>query len=257
MEILRLPVLRDNYVFVVVAADQRAAVVDPAVAEPVQDLLEKHGLSLALILHTHHHSDHIGGTAKLLEIWPTAEVWAAAADRERIPLQTRGLGPGDQLHLFGRELNVLGVPGHTRAHIAFYLPPTATEGPELFCGDTLFAGGCGRLFEGSAAQMWASLLQFAALPGNTRVWCAHEYTEANLRFAMGLELNNQALQERWQEVQLRRSKGLATVPSRIDLELATNPFMRCDQKQLQAAVGLSEPVAVLAEIRRRKDQFNF
>ncbi|NBQ22321.1 MAG: hydroxyacylglutathione hydrolase, partial [Synechococcaceae bacterium WB6_3B_236] len=157
--------------------------------------------------------------------------------------------------LFGRPLQVLAVPGHTRAHIAFYLPAAQGQGPELFCGDTLFAGGCGRLFEGTAAQMLASLGQLAALPGDTRVWCAHEYTEANLRFALTQDADNPALQRRWQQVQALRAAGEPTVPSRMDLELATNPFLRCGEPALQLATGLRDPAAVLAEIRRRKDQF--
>jgi len=256
LEILRLPVLNDNYVFVLADPDRgQAAVVDPAVAAPVQALLEQRGLELALVLHTHHHSDHIGGTPDLLRRWPQAQVWAAAADKQRIPFQTRGLAAGDQLDLFGRPLQVLAVPGHTRAHIAFYLPAAQGQGPELFCGDTLFAGGCGRLFEGTAAQMLASLQQLAALPGDTRVWCAHEYTKANLRFALTQDAANPALQQRWQQVQALRAAGEPTVPSRIDLELATNPFLRCGEPALQVVTGEREPAAVLAEIRRRKDHF--
>jgi len=256
LEILRLPVLSNNYVFVLADAWRaEAAVVDPALAAPVQALLEQRGWELALVLQTHHHRDHIGGTPDLLRRWPQAQVWAAAADRERIPFQTRGLAGGDQLDLFGRPLQVLAVPGHTRAHIAFYLPAAQGQGPELFCGDTLFAGGCGRLFEGTAAQMLASLGQLAALPGDTRVWCAHEYTEANLRFALTQDADNPALQRRWQQVQALRAAGEPTVPSRMDLELATNPFLRCGEPALQLATGLRDPAAVLAEIRRRKDQF--
>lgn len=256
MEILRLPVLRDNYVFVLVnRAEASAAVVDPADAAPVMALLEQQGLSLQVVLQTHHHRDHIGGTPELLQRWPAAEVWAAASDRARIPFQTRGLAGGDQLELFHRPVQVLAIPGHTSDHIAYYLPPCADQSPELFCGDTLFAGGCGRIFEGTPAQMLASLDQLAALPAATRVWCAHEYTEANLRFAITQDPHNQALQQRYRAVKAQRAAAEATVPTTIAIELATNPFLRCRQPALQQASGVDEPVAVLAEIRRRKDVF--
>ena len=178
LKVCLIPVLSDNYVFVI-EHGQQAAVVDPAVAEPVIAALEAKGLELTAILHTHHHSDHIGGTPGLLKRWPQARVIASAADRLRIPLQTEGVQGGDHVPLLGEEVQVLDVPGHTRAHIAFVLP----ESGHLFCGDTLFAGGCGRLFEGSAQQMHGSLQALAALPAETRVWCAHEYTASNLTLA--------------------------------------------------------------------------
>lgn len=231
LTVAALPVLRDNYVMVL-HDGQRAVVVDPAVAPPVQQWLEERQLELEAVLQTHHHSDHIGGTPALLERWPGAAVVAAGADRERIPFQTVGVGDGEQVALLGREIEVLAVPGHTRAHIAFHLPATAGEGDgaggELFCGDTLFAGGCGRLFEGTAEQMWQSLQRLAALPASTRVWCAHEYTETNLRWAASERPDDRAIQERLAEVRQRRQRGLPTIPSRIDLERATNLFMRSD-----------------------------
>ena len=256
VEIVRLPVLRDNYVFLLIdPAGSRAAVVDPAVAEPVAALLQHRGLELTVVLQTHHHHDHIGGTPELLARWPGTEVWAASSDQTRIPFQTRGLAGGDQLELFGRPVEVLSIPGHTSDHIAYYLPATAQEGAELFCGDTLFGGGCGRIFEGTPAQMLASLEQLAALPASTRVWCAHEYTETNLRFAITQDPENQALAERFELVKHQRALGEATIPSSIGLELATNPFLRCRQPALQMVSGAVDGADVLAEIRRRKDVF--
>ena len=213
LEIVRLPVLRDNYVFLLVdRGGRRAAVVDPAVAAPVIAWLEAADCALAVVLQTHHHSDHIGGTPELLRRWPGAEVWAAAADRDRIPFQTRSLADGDRLDLFGRPVEVLAVPGHTRAHLAYVLPAAGNDCPELFCGDTLFAGGCGRLFEGTPSQLLTSLERLAALPPETRVWCAHEYTEANLRFAASVDPANGALQQRISAVAELRMAGTATVP---------------------------------------------
>jgi len=238
LQVSLIPVLSDNYVFVI-ECGQQAAVVDPAVAEPVIAALEAKGLALTAILHTHHHSDHIGGTPALLQRWPPARVIASAADRLRIPLQTEGVQGGDQFPLLGEEVQVLEVPGHTRAHIAFVLPNSG----HLFCGDTLFAGGCGRLFEGTAEQMFASLQKLAALPAETQVWCAHEYTQANLRWAAEQLPEDQAIAVRLAEVLDRRHQGLPTIPSSIGLERATNLFVRA-----------CNPGA-LAELRQSKDHW--
>lgn len=216
-----IPVLQDNYVFVI-ERGKEAAVVDPAVADPVIRELEQRGLELVAILHTHHHSDHIGGTPGLLQRWPRARVIASAADRSRIPLQTEGVQGGERINLLGQHVDVLEVPGHTRCHLAYLLG----EAGHLFCGDTLFAGGCGRLFEGSAEQMHQALQTLAALPGDTRIWCAHEYTESNLRWAAAQQPNDPAIAERLAAVRQRRSRGQATIPSTIDLEKATNLFVR-------------------------------
>jgi hydroxyacylglutathione hydrolase len=243
LEVALIPVLRDNYVFVIHNGRQ-AVVVDPALAEPVRRWLEQRQLELVAVLQTHHHSDHIGGTPELLQRWPQAAVVAARADRDRIPFQTRGVADGERVPLLGRELEVLEVPGHTRAHIAFHLLPAAVADPrtagDLFCGDTLFAGGCGRLFEGTPQQMWHSLARLAALPGPTRVWCAHEYTENNLHWASRERPDDVAIATRLREVRERRRHGLATIPSRIDQERATNLFVRS---------GSSEELARLRESR--------
>jgi hydroxyacylglutathione hydrolase len=201
-------------------------VVDPAVAEPVISWLEQRGLELSAILHTHHHHDHIGGTQGLLQRWPKAAVIASGADQARIPLQTLAVQGGDQLELLGRSVAVLAVPGHTAHHIAFYLPPAGDDGGHLFCGDTLFAAGCGRLFEGTPQQMHASLQALTALPEATKVWCAHEYTAGNLRWAAVQCPGDGAIQERLAVVEALRARNEPTIPSSIGLERATNLFVR-------------------------------
>lgn len=233
-----IPVLNDNYVFVLHGdGPGTAVVVDPAVAEPVISWLEQRQLELVAILHTHHHHDHIGGTPGLLQRWPAAAVIASSADRERIPLQTRGVGDGDVFELLGRRVEVLAVPGHTAHHIAFHLPPSGGDAGHLFCGDTLFAGGCGRLFEGTPEQMHQSLQRLGALPDATQVWCAHEYTAGNLRWAAAERPEDTAIQARLQEVLALREQQQPTIPSRIALEKATNLFLRA---------------ADAAELRRRR-----
>ena len=224
-----LPVLQDNVIWLWVRG-RNAAVVDPAVAAPVQDWLEKHQLQLQTVLQTHHHADHIGGTPELLERWPEATVVAAGADRGRIPFQTVSVGDGDRITVLDQPVDVLDVAAHTRAHIAFYVPvdPAEEQRPMLFCGDTLFAGGCGRLFEGSPAQMHRAMQRLATLPETTQVCCAHEYTEANLAWSVEQRPEDQAIAERYRTVQAMRSRGELTLPSSIGLERRTNLFMRAE-----------------------------
>ncbi|MGL5076922.1 MAG: hydroxyacylglutathione hydrolase [Waterburya sp.] len=257
MEIKRLPVLTDNYVFVLFDPQQKvAAVVDPAVAEPVLDYLAEIDAQLIAIFNTHHHFDHVGGNQKLIQSFPNLCVYGSAADRGRIPYQKVFLNEGDTVQFANRTGQVFFVPGHTRGHIAYYFPPITPEDTgELFCGDTIFAGGCGRLFEGTPAQMVESINKLRQLPDNTRVWCAHEYTLNNLKFALTVDQDNADLQTRYQTVKQARNQGIATVPSLLGIEKQTNPFLRWDTPALQATAKMTEPARVFARIRGMKDKF--
>ncbi|HEY9748130.1 MAG TPA: hydroxyacylglutathione hydrolase [Allocoleopsis sp.] len=257
MQIYRLPALSDNYIFVLHVPEQAiAAVVDPAEARPVLQCLAQLNAELIAIFNTHHHGDHVGGNTELLRRFPQLTVYGGEGDRGRIPGQQKFLQAGDRVALGDREAEVLFVPGHTRAHIAYYFPPThSKETGELFCGDTLFAGGCGRLFEGTPAQMVQSLSQLRALPESTRVWCAHEYTLKNLQFALSVESSNLDLQSRLAEVQAMRQRSEATIPSNIGLEKRTNPFLRWDVPTVQQAVQTVDAVQTLARLRQLKDHF--
>jgi hydroxyacylglutathione hydrolase len=260
MQIYRLPALRDNYIFLLHDVDRRiAAVVDPAEPFPVLQQLQILDAELVAIFNTHHHGDHVGANEDLLQQFPAAVVYGGVHDRGRIPGQQVFLQAGDQVMLGDRTAQVLFVPGHTRAHIAYYFPPDPTTGPagegDLFCGDTLFAGSCGRLFEGTPAQMVASLDQFRQLPDSTRVWCAHEYTLNNLKFALTVDPENHDLQIRFQQVQAARSRNEATIPTTIGLEKLTNPFLRWDHPAIQHAMQHGDPVQTFATLRQRKDVF--
>jgi len=257
MEIHRLPVLTDNYIFVLHDPEQnQAAVVDPAVAQPVIQCLQSLQANLVGIFNTHHHSDHVGGNRALLQQYPQAVVYGGAEDRDRIPGQQVFLNEGDRVEFAGRVAEVLFVPGHTRAHIAYYFAPTAADPfGELFCGDTLFAGGCGRLFEGTPAQMLTSLTKIRSLPDSTRIWCAHEYTLKNLQFAVNIDRHNSEVQTRLTQVKATRSQSQATIPSQLGLEKQTNPFLRWDDPQIQAAVQGRNPVQTFTRLRGLKDQF--
>ncbi|MCT0200418.1 hydroxyacylglutathione hydrolase [Synechococcus sp. CS-1325] len=233
-----VPILDDNYVFVLHSSHQ-AVVIDPGIAAPVLSWLEQRQLELVAVLQTHHHQDHIGGTPELMRRWPGAAVVASGADQERIPFQTRSVAEGDGLELLGRRVEVLELPGHTRTHLAYLLPPVAGGQGELFCGDVLFAGGCGRLCEGTAEQMHRSLQRLAALPDATRVWCAHEYTLANLRWAASVAdvrpAEQAAVAARLAEVKEQRHRGECTIPSTIGLERRSNLFLMAgDAGQLAA-----------------------
>lgn len=257
LQIHRLPALSDNYIFLLLdRQSNQAAVVDPATAEPVLDCLNNLGANLGAIFNTHHHGDHVGGNAQLLAQYPQLTVYGGAADQGRIPGQTVFLQDGDRLNFAGREGVIYFVPGHTRGHIAYYFPPAIgeTEG-DLFVGDTIFAGGCGRLFEGTPAQMVQSIGKLRQLPDQTRVWCAHEYTLGNLKFALTVDPENTLLQQRFQSVEQARQRGIATVPSWLKEEKQTNPFLRWDDRQIQAKVGQTEPARVFGKLRGMKDNF--
>lgn len=263
MQIERLPVLSDNYIFVLWEAVERvAAVVDPAVAGPVVNFLERHSLQLTAIFNTHHHADHIGGNRQLLKQFPSMRVYGGVEDRGRLPGQTDFLREGDRVEFAGRTAEVYFVPGHTRAHIAYYFPPATRASAdseeatgELFVGDTLFAGGCGRLFEGTPAQMVNSLGKLRMLPDTTRVWCAHEYTLKNLQFAISIDPDNSDLQERFAAVEVARRALQPTVPSWLGVEKHTNPFLRWEAPALQQATRTNEPARTFARLRGMKDRF--
>ncbi|OJX71354.1 hydroxyacylglutathione hydrolase [Magnetospirillum sp. 64-120] len=250
----QIPVLSDNYVYLVHEEESGAtAVVDPAVAEPVVDALAEKGWRLTHILNTHHHGDHTGGNLEL-KAATNAQVVGARKDSQRIPGIDVEVGDGDTFLLGHAAAMVFETPGHTSGHIAFWFP----DSHALFCGDTLFSLGCGRMFEGTAPQMWASLSRLRDLPGETLVYCAHEYTAANSRFARLVERDNPAMQARVEAVAALRAQGRPTVPSTLTQERAANPFLRADVASVARAVGLdpgTEPSLVFAELRRRKDVF--
>jgi hydroxyacylglutathione hydrolase len=257
MQVNRLPALSDNYIFLLYARNQNiAAVVDPAEAQPVLRCLEELGAKLVAIFNTHHHMDHVGGNRQLIQHFPDVRVYGGDRDRGRIPGQQVFCSEGDKVEFADRIGEVLFVPGHTSGHIAYYFPPEVDgEAGDLFCGDTLFAGGCGRLFEGTPTQMVDSLSKLRNLPDNTRVWCAHEYTLKNLQFALTVDAQNLDLQARFADVQAARERKEATVPSLLGVEKRTNPFLRWEEPTLQAAVKSSEPVQAFSRLRGMKDRF--
>jgi hydroxyacylglutathione hydrolase len=253
LQIHPLPVLEDNYIWLLHDPETKAtAAVDPAEAEPVLEALDDKGWTLTHILNTHHHWDHVGGNL-VLKRQTGCQIYGAERDRDRIPGLDVALREGDAVALGSVWAEVLAVPGHTQGHIAYWF----AEDTALFCGDTLFALGCGRLLGGTAEQMWASLDRFRQLPADTRVYCAHEYTQNNGRFALTVEPDNPALVQRMERVNAARRENLPTVPSTLAEETATNPFLRPESPEIRARLGLesAEPALVFAEVRRRKDVF--
>ena len=252
-EIEIVPALSDNYVYIAHdAAAGATAVVDPAEAPPVIAALERRGLQLTHILNTHHHFDHIGGNAELVARYG-APVIGPRADSARIPGLDVEVGDGDTYTVGTQTARVFDVPGHTSGHIAFWFE----ESRALFCGDTLFALGCGRMFEGTPEQFWSSLGKLRALPDDTRVYCGHEYTQSNARFALSVDPDNEALRAASRRIDDLRSRGERTIPSELGEEKIANPFLRADDPAMQRLVGMEgrAPEAVFAEIRRRKDNF--
>jgi hydroxyacylglutathione hydrolase len=253
LEIVQVPVLQDNYVYLAHERESGAtAVIDPAVADPVLAAARQRHWRITHILNTHNHGDHVGGNLAIQEA-TGCRIVGFGPDRARIPGITETVEDGDRVKLGEAVAEVIFVPGHTRGHIAYWF----AQDKALFCGDTLFALGCGRLFEGTPQQMWPSLERLRRLPDDTRVYCAHEYTLANARFAETIERDNRALAERKRRVEALRQQDQPTVPSLMGEEKATNPFLRADQATVARAVGLpdADPVAVFAEVRRRKDSF--
>ena len=259
LQLTALPAFNDNYLWLL-DDGQHALVIDPGDAAPVQRALTERGLKLSAILVTHHHGDHTGGVA-LLRNATGAHVWGPA--REAIPQPFTPLAAGDTVNALGLDWQVLDVPGHTAGHIAYFCPDVNGK-PLLFCGDTLFSGGCGRLFEGTPAQMLASLDALAALPGDTQVCAAHEYTLSNLKFACAVEPGNAKLIEYQAHCEALRAQGQATLPSSIAVERAINPFLRAREAAVVSAVqahaslgdaAAEDTVAVFAALREWKNTF--
>ena len=253
LEILVIPALSDNYNFLLHdPLSGETVVVDPSEAAPINAALQAHGWKLTAIWNTHHHADHVGGNRELIAKWQ-CPVLGYGPDAARIPGITQHVAEGETVRLGNVEAEVLFIPGHTLGHIAYHFPSEHA----LFCGDTLFSLGCGRLFEGTPQQMHASLTKLAALPDETRVYCAHEYTASNGRFAQTLEPGNADLQRRVREVERLRGEGIPTIPSTIGAEKNANPFLRAGSSEIRGKLEMrnAADVDVFAEIRRRKDTF--
>ena len=235
MRLQPLPARVDNYIWIARDAADRALVVDPTSSQPVEAAAAGEGFTPVAILLTHHHDDHIAGAASLLQRWPGLPVYGP--DDDRIGVPTHRVRDGDRFDVAGWRISALDVPGHTNSHVAFVVEDDEDDAPALFCGDTLFSLGCGRLFEGTPGEMAGSLAKLAALPPATRVCCGHEYTLANAAFAAAVEPENTALRRRIKEARTMRDAHLPTLPSTIASELECNPFLRCDQPAVLAAAA--------------------
>lgn len=261
MNIQPISAFTDNYIWMFTDAEnQRACVVDPGDAAPVFQTLGEQRLELAAIMLTHHHPDHTGGVTALTARYPAVKVYGP--DSARIPTVTTVVDDNASVEVFGRRFSVISVPGHTLDHIAFYSESSgADDCGILFCGDTLFAAGCGRLFEGDAHMMYESLQKLAALPESTLVYCAHEYTLANLRFARAVEPESQSVLQRIHDNSKRIHDGEPTLPSTIELELRTNPFLRCQNSVVRASAAAhmktagTNAVEIFAALRQWKDNY--
>ncbi len=249
MKIEILHAFRDNYIYLLVGdAGGSAAVVDPGDASPVLDRLAERRLRLSAILNTHHHQDHVGGNAELLRRFPGTPVYAGALDRGRVPGQTGFLADGEEIRVEGAPARILGVPGHTLGHVAYFFPGSPGAGADLFSGDTVFGGTVGNLFEGTPDQMFESIAKIRRLPPATRIWCAHEYTLAGLREALELDPGNELLQRRLDRLAARPREERMTTPLELAEELATNPFFRWDDPALQSRLGTSGSLSTFSRL---------
>ncbi len=255
LEITPIKAFSDNYLWLFnQSGTDTAGIVDPGDAKPVLAYLKQAHLSLSAIVLTHHHPDHIGGVNELLEHY---DVPVYGPESANIPCVTHPLHEGDKVTICGTSFSVIEIPGHTMEHIAYYADAAVHEKPVLFCGDTLFAGGCGRIFEGTPAMMYQSLQKLASLKAETLVFCAHEYTLSNLAFAAAVSPDDKALQKRIKQETAKRERDIPTLPTSIELELETNPFLRCSDQSMQGRFsGKAEtPVEIFTALRQWKDNF--
>jgi hydroxyacylglutathione hydrolase len=255
MRIVPIPCLKDNYAYLLVTAGGDAAIVDASEAAPVRDALRREGVHARAIWSTHHHWDHVGGNVELSKELGV-EVVGHASDSERLPGLTRGVDTGDVVRMGDLEARCIHIPGHTLGAVAYFVDHGGERA--VFTGDTLFAAGCGRLFEGTPAQMHASLASLVALPGDTRVYCGHEYTESNLRFAAHVEPSNADVRRAQERASGLRSQGRPTVGTTLDEERGTNPFLRVRSGEIRATLGIpadADDATALGAIRAAKDSF--
>lgn len=254
MHIKALPVLRDNYIWVIINSAREALIVDPGVVQPVVDFIESEHLTLRAILATHKHGDHTDGIAGIQEVYPHVSVYGPLKDH--VPLVDHDVQEGRDIVIPGfAPMQVLEIPGHTRGHVAYL------NDNNLWCGDTLFAGGCGRVFDGTYAELFNSLLKIKALPVETQIYCAHEYTLSNLKFAVVVEPNNLDIQKRLQKVEALRAQAKITLPAKLAVELQTNPFLRLAQPEVRASAEkytehtLNNEFEVFKTLREWKNNF--
>ncbi|MEC9099917.1 MAG: hydroxyacylglutathione hydrolase [Pseudomonadota bacterium] len=252
-EIIVVPALSDNYIYIAHdTSNKTTLVVDPSEATPVLNALKTRGWTLTHILNTHHHGDHIGGNKELIDKFNPTLI-GPLSEESRIPNMHKMVKEGDKINVGGHEGLVFETPGHTHGHIAVWFK----DSDALFCGDTLFALGCGRVFEGTMEQMWDSLKKLRSLPISTKIYCGHEYTLSNAKFAQDIDPKNAALQKRIRKFEAMRADGLPTIPTLLADELGTNPFLRADDASFAEGLGLNtkDPVAIFTETRSRKDNF--
>ena len=258
MRVVPVPVLADNYAYVVVdESTNEAAVVDPSEATPLARVIRREGVNVSSILCTHHHLDHVGGNEGLVREFGSLRVYGHRRDKDRTPCITDLVDEGDKITVGALSATVLFIPCHTSGHVAYHFEKEKT----VFTGDTLFVAGCGRLFEGTAADMHRNMVKLTALPAETRIYCGHEYTEGNLRFALTLEPENAKVRAKLDWTRKMRAKNLPTIPSTVAEEKETNPFVRVDSRELQQTLKKRfpdlalDPVSVLERARALKDSF--